>query len=249
MQINLTSTVFLGKYRFEPLLRFLVGAFSNALIGSLSRFRSLYHALLSLSVLVALCLPVVAIAEPLKLMVLGDSLVAGHGLPQGEAFPDILEQALRDGGHDVVLLNAGVSGDTTAGGFARLEWSLGDNPDALIIVLGGNDLLRGLEPAATRENIAGIITMLHDKNIPVMLAGMQAPRNLGVQYAAEFDGLYRDIGADERVIFYPFFLDGVALQADMNQPDGLHPNLAGVREITKRILPYTEKLLALAAAK
>jgi len=226
MQINLLTIVF-----FTQLLRmFAVG----------KAVRSL-----SLSVVMTLgtLVPFGAAAEPIKLMVLGDSLVAGHGLPQGDAFPDILEQALRDKGHDVVLLNAGVSGDTTAGGLARLEWSLGDNPDAMIIVLGGNDLLRGLEPASTRQNIAAIIAALQDRKIPVMLAGMQAPRNLGAQYAAEFDGLYREIGADKDVVFYPFFLDGVALQAELNQPDGLHPNLAGVREITRRILPYADQLL------
>lgn len=199
--------------------------------------------------MVAIGLPMAASAAPVKLMVLGDSLVAGHGLPQGDAFPDVLEMALVDNGYDVVLLNAGVSGDTSAGGLARLDWSLSDNPDAMIIVLGGNDLLRGLEPAATRENIAAIVAKLHARKIPVMLAGMQAPRNLGADYAAEFDNLYREIGADDRVVFYPFFLDGVALQAELNQPDGLHPNLAGVKEITRRILPFAELLLEMAEQK
>lgn len=228
MQINLLTAVF-----FRMSLR-LFGCFAV-----------LRRMIVSSLVILAVAVPATVAAAPVKLMVLGDSLVAGHGLPQGDAFPDILEAALVDKGHDVVLLNAGVSGDTTAGGLARLEWSLGDNPDAMIIVLGGNDLLRGLDPASTRQNVAAIVAKLHERDIPVMLAGMQAPRNLGAEYAAEFDGLYREIGADERVVFYPFFLDGVALQADLNQPDGLHPNLAGVQEITRRILPYAEQLLAL----
>jgi acyl-CoA thioesterase-1 len=187
--------------------------------------------------------------DPVRLMVLGDSLVAGHGLPQGEAFPDILGAALTKAGHNVVMLNAGVSGDTTAGGLARLDWSLADNPDAMIVVLGGNDLLRGLEPASTRQNIADILNRMHDENIPVLLAGMQAPRNLGADYAAEFDRIYTELGADQRVIFYPFFLEGVALEDRFNQPDGLHPNLDGVTKITAQILPYAEQLVAAAQSQ
>lgn len=179
----------------------------------------------------------------MRIMVFGDSLVAGHGLPQDQAFPNVLEDRLRTNGHNVALLNAGVSGDTTAGGRARLEWSLADNPDAVIIVLGGNDLLRGLDPAATKENLAAILDRLAQADIPVLLAGMQAPRNLGAEFAAEFDQAYRDLGARDGVVFYPFFLEGVALRSEFNQPDGLHPNLAGVTEITDRILPYAEQLI------
>ena len=138
-------------------------------------------------------------------MVLGDSLVAGHGLPQGEAFPDILQEELAARGKFVEVLNAGVSGDTTAGGLARLDWSLTEEPDALIIVLGGNDLLRGLEPAATKANLTAIIDRAVSENIAVMLAGMQAPRNLGQDYAREFDAIYTQLGARDEVIFYPFF--------------------------------------------
>ena len=179
-----------------------------------------------------------------RLMVLGDSLVAGHGLPQGQAFPDILQMELVAAGHDVEVLNAGVSGDTTAGGLARLDWSFAENPDALIIVLGGNDLLRGLEPAATKANLAAIIDRAISQKIVVMLAGMQAPRNLGADYAGEFDAIYTQLGARDEVIFYPFFLDGVALVPEFNQPDGMHPNRAGVDEIAKRIRPTVEALLA-----
>ena len=163
------------------------------------------------------------------LMVLGDSLVAGHGLPQGEAFPEILGQMLRNDGFDVSVINAGVSGDTTAGGLARLDWSLADNPDAVIIVLGGNDLLRGLDPSASFENLDKIIKRLKALNIAVLLAGMQAPRNFGADYADEFDSVYQRLVSRHDVLFYPFFLDGVALQPMMNLADGMHPNQAGVR--------------------
>ncbi len=178
-------------------------------------------------------------------MVLGDSLVAGHGLPQGQAFPDILQMELVVAGHDVEVLHAGVSGDTTAGGLARLDWSLAENPDALIIVLGGNDLLRGLEPATTKANLTAIIDRVISKNIAVMLAGMRSPRNLGVDYAGEFDAIFTQLGARNDVIFYPFFLDGVALVPEFNQQDGIHPNRAGVDEIVRRIRPAVETLLAM----
>ena len=203
---------------------------------------------LALSLLVPLLLffhPSLADGDArLRLMVLGDSLVAGHGLPQGESFPDILQAELVGAGYDVEVLNAGVSGDTTAGGLARLDWSLAENPDALIIVLGGNDLLRGLEPAATKANLTVIIERAVSQGISVMLAGMQAPRNLGADYAEEFDALYTQLGARQDVIFYPFFLEGVALLPEFNQDDGMHPNQAGVDEIARRIWPTIETLLA-----
>ena len=177
------------------------------------------------------------------LMVLGDSLVAGHGLPQGEAFPDILGQMLNDDGIDVRIINAGVSGDTTAGGLARLDWSLADNPDAVIIVLGGNDLLRGLDPSASYANLDKIIERLKARNIAVLLAGMQAPRNLGSEYADEFDAIYKNLVFRHKISFYPFFLDGVALQPLMNLADGMHPNQAGVRHIAVKMLPKVKALL------
>ena len=178
------------------------------------------------------------------LMVLGDSLVAGHGLPQGGAFPEILGQMLRNDGFDVSVINAGVSGDTTAGGLARLDWSLADNPDAAIIVLGGNDLLRGLDPSASFENLDKIIKRLKARNIAVLLAGMQAPRNFGADYADEFDAVYPRLVSRHDVLFYPFFLDGVALQPKMNLADGMHPNQAGVRHIATKILPQVKRLLS-----
>jgi len=178
-----------------------------------------------------------------RLLVLGDSLVAGHGLAQGDAFPDRLAAVLATRGRPVEIINAGVSGDTTAGGLARLDWSLADDPDAVIIVLGGNDLLRGLEPDATKANLAAIIDRLQQREIDVLLAGMQAPRNLGRDYAGEFDAIYRTLGGRDDVLFYPFFLDGVALEPALNQTDGMHPNRAGVDEIVRRILPMVERLL------
>jgi acyl-CoA thioesterase-1 len=178
------------------------------------------------------------------LMVLGDSLVAGHGLPQGEAFPDELGRLLKKDGVDVEIVNAGVSGDTTAGGLARLDWSLAAKPDAAMIVLGGNDLLRGLEPAASYRNLEGIIEQLAANQVEVLLAGMQAPRNLGADYANEFDAIYDRLAKRHKILFYPFFLDGVALQSAMNQPDGMHPNEQGVAHIATKILPLVKTLLS-----
>ena len=185
-----------------------------------------------------------AFAEKLPvLLVFGDSLVAGHGLPQGRSFPDILGQMLKQAGVDVQIINAGVSGDTTAGGLARLDWSLADNPNAVIIVLGGNDLLRGLDPAASYSNLDKIIDQFKTSNVDVLLAGMQAPRNLGADYANEFDAIYQKLAYRHKVLFYPFFLDGVALQPALNQPDGMHPNKDGVKYIATRILPHVRSLL------
>ena len=178
------------------------------------------------------------------LMILGDSLVAGHGLPLGEAFPDILGQMLQNDGFDVRIVNAGVSGDTTAGGLARLDWSLADNPDAAIIVLGGNDLLRGLDPSSSFANLDKIIKRLKVRNIAVLLAGMQAPRNFGSDYADEFDAIYQRLANRHDVLFYPFFLDGVALQPMMNLADGMHPNHAGINHIALKILPQVKRLLS-----
>ena len=185
-----------------------------------------------------------AVAAPPVVLVLGDSLVAGHGLPQGRAFPDILRQKLLRDGIDVTMINAGVSGDTTAGGRARLDWSLATNPDAAIIVLGGNDLLRGLDPQASFDNLQAIITRLQDRNIKVLLTGMQAPRNLGADYADEFDRIYPRLATQHEILLYPFFLDEVALMVDLNQPDGMHPNEAGVEVIGNKILPLVKQLVA-----
>lgn len=183
-------------------------------------------------------------AEVVRITVLGDSLVAGYGLPPGTSFPDALDSALAAAGFKVEVVNAGVSGDTTAGGLARLDWSLADDPDMVIIVMGGNDMLRGLDPAATRANLDAMITRLRAQGVAVLLAGMLAPRNLGADYVTEFDSLYPALAARHETGFYPFFLDGVAMDAALNLPDGLHPNKAGIDEITRRILPVVTELLA-----
>ena len=169
-------------------------------------------------------------------MVYGDSLVAGYGLSAGEGFPEQLQQALTAAGRDVKVLNAGVSGDTTAGGLARLDWALSDQPDAVMIILGGNDLLRGLDPQQTRENLKQILSRLQAQNIKVLLCGMLAPVNLGPAYRQKFDLIYPELAEKFDTGFYPFFLDGVALKPELNQPDGLHPNKAGVAVITQSVL-------------
>ena len=188
-------------------------------------------------------LPLPAVGSTPVILVLGDSLVAGHGLPQGHAFPDILTNKLVTDGINVTMINAGVSGDTTAGGLARLDWSLADNPDAAIIVLGGNDLLRGLDPKTSYENLNAIINRLKDHNVKILLAGMQAPRNFGADYAAEFDRIYPALATRHDILLYPFFLDGVALMLDLNQPDGMHPNIAGIDVITDKIMPKVKQLI------
>ena len=188
--------------------------------------------------------PAIADDMPVRILVLGDSLVAGHGLPQGKAFPEMLQQALLQDGVAVSVINAGVSGDTTAGGLARIDWSLAGNPDVAIIVLGGNDLLRGLDPDATYRNLEAIINRFKAENMAVLLAGMQAPRNFGTDYVDDFDQVYTSLAARGDVIFYPFFLDGVAMVPDLNLSDGMHPNEAGISEITKRIMPSVRALLA-----
>ena len=196
-----------------------------------------------LTVLMLIFLPLPAVGSTPVILVLGDSLVAGHGLPQGQAFPEILTNKLATDGINVKMINAGVSGDTTAGGLARLDWSLADNPDAAIIVLGGNDLLRGLDPKTSYENLNDIINRLKNHNVKVLLAGMQAPPNFGADYAAEFDRIYPALATRHDILLYPFFLDGVALMLDLNQPDGMHPNIAGIDVITDKIMPKVKQLI------
>ncbi|MRG71409.1 arylesterase [Alphaproteobacteria bacterium HT1-32] len=180
---------------------------------------------------------------PLKLLVLGDSLTAGYGVKQGQAFTDQLSAALQQAGRDVTVINGGVSGDTTAGGAGRLGWLLADRPDAAIVELGANDALRGLDPAATRANLRQILTELRTANIPVLLAGMLAPPNLGREYGEAFNKIYPDLAEEKGVLLYPFFLEGVAAMPELNQQDGIHPNPEGIAVVTKRILPYVLKLL------
>jgi acyl-CoA thioesterase-1 len=182
-----------------------------------------------------------AYAKPVKILALGSSLTQGYGLPPGTEFTVQLQAALKQAGIDAVVTNAGVSGDTSAGGLARLDWSLADHPDAVILELGSNDMLRGTPPAETEKNLRAILAKLHAAHVKVMLTGMHAQRNLGADYVKQFDAIYPRL-AHEADVFYPFFLDGVALNPKLNQADGMHPNPAGVKVIVARMLPYVEKL-------
>ncbi|GIL01498.1 MAG: arylesterase [Alphaproteobacteria bacterium] len=185
-----------------------------------------------------------AMARQLTIVALGDSLVAGYGLADSQAFPARLQQALRARGHDVTVVNAGVSGDTSAGGLERLDWSVPEGADAVIVELGANDALRGLSPQATRRNIAAIVGRLKARGIAVLLAGMLAPPNMGADYADAFNAVFPDIARDHDVPLYPFFLDGVAANAELVQADGMHPTAAGIDEIVSRFLPSAERLIA-----
>ena len=182
--------------------------------------------------------------RPLRLVALGDSLTAGYGLPAEAAFPAVLERALKQRGHNVEVANAGVSGDTTSGGLQRLEWSVPDGTDGVILELGANDMLRGLDPKVTRQALETIIQRLKARGIPVMLAGMYATRNLGPDYVARFDAIYRDLAGTYGLVLYPFFLEGVAGQKGLNLPDGLHPTAQGVEQIVRGILPSVEAFVA-----
>ncbi len=184
-----------------------------------------------------------AAADGTRLMVLGDSLTAGYGLPQEHAFPVKLEAALRKMGADVEVINAGVSGDTTAGGRARLDWALADRPTHVIVELGANDALRGVDPATTRENLDAIVARLKKEGIRVMLAGMYAPPNWGKDYEKSFRSIYPDLARKHGVALYPFFLDGVAAEPKLNQPDGIHPNEAGVAVLVDRMGPVVFRWL------
>jgi len=182
--------------------------------------------------------------RPLKIVALGDSLSAGYGLPASAAFPARLERTLRAKGLTVSVSNAGVSGDTASDGLARLDWSVPEGTDVVILELGANDALRGIDPAVTRKALQAIIRRLKQRNIRVLLCGMLAPRNLGADYGRAFDAIFPELAAAEGVPLYPFFLDGVATDPKLNLPDGMHPTMAGVDVIVARIMP---KVLALIA--
>lgn len=186
---------------------------------------------------------------PVRIAAFGDSLTAGFGLAEEDAFPRQLEQALRARGYEVEVINAGVSGDTASGGLARLEWSLSGPIDAVIVELGANDALRGVDPAITRQALDEILARLKQRGVKVLLAGMLAPPNLGEAYGAAFNGIYGDLASKYQVALYPFFLDGVAADPRLNQADGLHPTAAGVSVIVERILPAVEALLQAPAAQ
>ena len=192
----------------------------------------------------ALLLPFVSQAAPIRLLILGDSLSAGYGLAYADGFEAQLAAALRASGHDVRIVDGAVSGDTSAGGLARLDWALGDGADAAIVELGANDGLRGIDPAVTEKNLTAILDALAARHIPVLLTGMYAMPNLGPDYAAAFRAVFDRLGTRLGVLYDPFFLDGVATVPELNQPDRLHPNAEGVQRIVTRLLPLVEKLLA-----
>lgn len=216
--------------------------------------------LMVMTILSWLMLPAAALAqqtatppeagETLQIVALGDSLSAGYGVGPGESFPEQLQAALRDAGHDVSVANAGVSGDTTSGGLARLEWSVPQEADLVIVELGANDALRGISPEITERNLDQILAKLQARDQTALLAGMMAPPNMGPDYAAEFDGIYQRLADKYDVAFYPFFLDGVAAEPALNQDDGMHPNPEGVAVIVERILPaVTEALDGISAER
>ena len=180
----------------------------------------------------------------IRILALGDSLAAGYGLPRGEGFQAVMEAALRARGHDVRLVDAAVSGDTTAGGRARLDWALAEGAEAALVELGGNDGLRALDPAGTEANLAAILDRLAAERIPTLLTGMLAPPNLGPQYGDAFRTVYARLGQRPGLVYDPFFLEGVAGDPALNQPDRIHPNAEGVRRIVARLLPAMEQLIA-----
>ena len=193
-----------------------------------------------------------AAGQPVRILALGDSLTAGYGVPDGDAFPTVLEHALKARGLDVSVINAGVSGDTSAGGLARLDWSLEDAknpPSAAIVELGANDGLRGLPVDEMAKNLDAILARFKARGIPVLLTGMKAPRNYGEAYARNFDAVFPQLAKKYGVLFYPFFLDGVVLNTNLLQADGLHPNPMGVDVIVKNITPMVVRLVQQAKEK
>jgi len=193
--------------------------------------------------------PTHAGTRPIKMVVLGDSLSAGLGLQASAAFPERLQKALKDKGIEVNMTNAGVSGDTSSGGRDRLDWSVPEGTEAVILELGANDALRGIDPKLTRVALSDILTRLKARNIAVLLCGMVAPPNYGSDYSARFNAIYPDLAKAFGVPFYPFFLDGVAADARLNQADGMHPTPEGVDVIVKNILPSVEALIGAIAGQ
>ncbi len=208
--------------------------------------RWLFNALAGAALLAGLSMSAAvshAAAEPLRLLALGDSLTAGYGLREEDGFTTQLERALRARGYDVEVINAGVSGDTTAGGLARLDWALADRPDAVLVELGANDMLRGVDPESARANLDAILAKLKERGVPTLLAGMYASPSLGQAYARRFDAIFPELAQTYAVSLYPFFLEGVATDPALNQGDGIHPNAAGVKVIVEGIAPHVARLL------
>jgi acyl-CoA thioesterase I len=196
-----------------------------------------------LVLMVALMTAAPALAQPVKVVVLGDSLSAGLGLSAADAFPAKLQKALKDKGIDVEITNAGVSGDTASGGRDRLDWSVPQGTEAVIVELGANDAIRGTDPAITRSALSDIVSRLKARGVAVLLLGMLAPPNYGSDYAARFNTIYPDLSKSFGVPLYPFVLDGVAADPKLNQADGIHPTAEGVEIIVKKMLPTVEAFL------
>lgn len=213
------------------------------------KFKGLTHAIAGLATVLFLALGMVSIPErafaeaPLKLVGFGDSLMAGYQLQGSEGFPAQLQAALIQRGHNVEIIDAGVSGDTTSGGLARLDWSIPDGVDGVILELGANDALRGLPPETSRENLDAMITRLKQRGIPVLLAGMLAPPNLGSDYETEFNTIYPDLASEYDLLLYPFFLDGVTGNSALQLADGMHPNANGINKMVENILPVAEQFI------
>ncbi|WP_241665434.1 arylesterase [Teichococcus oryzae] len=214
--------------------------------GRYGRRAVLRRALLGIGLFLPAALPLGArAAEPVRVLMLGDSITAGYGLAQAEALPARLEARLREAGADVRVIAAGVSGDTTAGGKSRLDWALAERPQAVIVALGGNDGLRGVPPAETYANLKNILERLKQRGLPVLLAGMLAPPNLGADYGREFRKTFERLRREHpEAVFYPFLLEGVAGEESLNQPDRIHPNPRGVEEVARRMLPPVQELLS-----
>ena len=181
--------------------------------------------------------------EARKLVVFGDSLVAGYGLEPGAAFPEQLAKKFDQNGMKIEVINAGVSGDTSSSGLARLDWSVGDGVHAVILELGANDALRGIPPELTEKNLETMILKFKEKNIEVLLAGMMAPPNMGPAYGEAFNAIYEKLATKHNVQLYPFFLDGVVADPKLNQPDGIHPTKEGISVIVEKFMPSAEKLI------
>jgi acyl-CoA thioesterase-1 len=227
------------------------GRLSHACRAAFCSFRKQLLPLLTL--LAAICsislgaFPAPAQDAAIRVAVLGDSLTAGFGLPEAQAFPARLEAALQARGHKVRVINAGVSGDTSAGGKSRLDWTLADKPQIVIVELGANDVMRGMDPAQTEANLDDIIARAKAGGARVLLAGMLAPPNWGREYQQQFDQLFPRLARKHDVPLYPFFLDGVAMDPKLNQQDGIHPSAAGVEVIVQKMLPAVEALVKQAA--
>jgi len=207
------------------------------------------HLLQALALLVLGVMPQPAGAGPLQIVGFGDSLMAGYQLAPGDRFTDQLEKALRDKGFDVSVANAGVSGDTTSGGLARLDWSVPDGTALVILEFGGNDMLRGIDPALVDKNLDAMLARLKERDIPVLLAGMVAAPNLGHAYGEAFGAIYPRLAEKYGVPLYPFFLEGVAGNPALQLEDAMHPNAAGVKRIVEGILPMVEKAVSTSQSK